>query len=109
VVWEDADLIVIDKPAGMVVHPRPDPRGHAGQRASAPLRRGSVGRRREKRPGIVHRIDKDTSGLLVVAKTDAAHHGLARAVRGARGERHVSGVCHGVPDPGDPRLRGVKG
>ena len=78
VVFEDADLIVINKPAGMVVHPAPgSPSGtlvnalmaHCGENLSGV---GGV-----KRPGIVHRIDKETSGLLVVAKSDAAHHGLA--------------------------------
>ena len=78
VVYEDADLIVIDKPAGLVVHPAP---GHAGGTLVNALIRhcgaslsgiGGV-----RRPGIVHRLDKDTSGLLVVAKTDAAHRGLA--------------------------------
>ncbi|RBP10587.1 23S rRNA pseudouridine1911/1915/1917 synthase [Roseiarcus fermentans] len=78
VVFEDADLVVIDKPAGLVVHPAP---GHAGgtlvnaliSHCGASL--SGIGGVR--RPGIVHRLDKDTSGLLVVAKTDAAHQGLA--------------------------------
>ena len=78
VVFEDAHLIVIDKPAGLVVHPAP---GHAsGTLVNALIAHcgeslsgiGGV-----RRPGIVHRIDKDTSGLLVVAKTDAAHRGLS--------------------------------
>lgn len=78
IVHEDADLIVIDKPAGLVVHPAA---GHAtGTLVNALIAHcgeslsgiGGV-----KRPGIVHRLDKDTSGLLVVAKTDAAHQGLA--------------------------------
>ena len=78
VVFEDEHLIVIDKPAGLVVHPAP---GHAegtlvnaliGHCGSSLSGIGGV-----RRPGIVHRLDKDTSGLLVVAKTDAAHQGLA--------------------------------
>jgi 23S rRNA pseudouridine1911/1915/1917 synthase len=78
VVYEDEHLIVIDKPAGLVVHPAP---GHAdGTLVNALIHRcgaslSGVGGIR--RPGIVHRLDKDTSGLLVVAKTDAAHRGLA--------------------------------
>jgi 23S rRNA pseudouridine1911/1915/1917 synthase len=78
VVYEDEHLIVIDKPAGLVVHPAP---GHAaGTLVNALIRHcgaslSGVGGIR--RPGIVHRLDKDTSGLLVVAKTDAAHRGLA--------------------------------
>ncbi|SDE42059.1 ribosomal large subunit pseudouridine synthase D [Limimaricola pyoseonensis] len=110
VVWEDDDLIVIDKPAGMVVHPAPgSPDGtlvnalihHCGDSLSG------VGG--AKRPGIVHRIDKDTSGLLVVAKTDRAHQGLALQFEKHTAERRYFALCHGVPDPNDPRLRGVKG
>ncbi|MBC7131914.1 MAG: RluA family pseudouridine synthase [Roseovarius sp.] len=110
VVHEDDDLIVIDKPAGMVVHPAPGtPSGtlvnallhHCGAALS-----GVGGARR---PGIVHRIDKDTSGLLVVAKTDAAHQGLAAQFAAHSVERAYLAVVHGVPDPGDPRLRGLAG
>ena len=110
VVHEDADLIVIDKPAGMVVHPAPGSASgtlvnaliaHCGESLSGV---GGVAR-----PGIVHRIDKDTSGLLVVAKTDAAHQGLAAQFAAHDVDRHYRALCHGVPDPGDPRLRGVKG
>jgi 23S rRNA pseudouridine1911/1915/1917 synthase len=78
VVYEDEHLIVIDKPAGLVVHPAP---GHAaGTLVNALIRHCGAslsGVGGVKRPGIVHRLDKDTSGLLVVAKTDAAHRGLA--------------------------------
>jgi 23S rRNA pseudouridine1911/1915/1917 synthase len=110
VVWEDADLVVIDKPAGMVVHPAPgSPSGtlvnallhHCGDTLS-----GIGG---ERRPGIVHRIDKDTSGLLVVAKSDRAHHGLARQFEDHSVTRHYLAVVHGVPSSADPRLRGLKG
>jgi len=110
IVFEDADLAVIDKPPGLVVHPAPGtPTGtlvnallhHFGEDLSG------VGG--EKRPGVVHRIDKDTSGLLVVAKSDAAHHGLAAQFEAHEAERLYLAVCHGAPDPGDPRLRGVKG
>ncbi|MFN3992479.1 MAG: pseudouridine synthase [Tabrizicola flagellatus] len=110
VVWEDADLVVIDKPAGMVVHPAPgSPSGtlvnallhHCGDSLS-----GIGG---ERRPGIVHRIDKDTSGLLVVAKSDRAHHGLARQFEDHSVARHYLAVVHGVPSGADPRLRGLRG
>ncbi|MFC3615707.1 RluA family pseudouridine synthase [Lutimaribacter marinistellae] len=110
VVYEDADLIVVDKPAGMVVHPAPGtPSGtlvnallhHCGADLSGV---GGV-----KRPGIVHRIDKETSGLLVVAKSDAAHHGLAEQFAAHSVERVYRALCYGVPDAGDPRLRGVRG
>ena len=110
VIFEDDDLIVINKPAGMVVHPAPGtPSGtlvnallhHCGDNLSGV---GGV-----KRPGIVHRIDKETSGLLVVAKSDAAHQGLAAQFEKHTVERYYRAVCYGVPDGNDPRLRGVKG
>lgn len=110
VVYEDADLIVVNKPAGMVVHPAPgSPQGtlvnallhHCGADLSGV---GGV-----KRPGIVHRIDKDTSGLLVAAKSDAAHHGLAALFEAHDVERYYRALCYGVPDAADPRLRGVRG
>lgn len=61
------------------------------------------------RPGIVHRIDKDTSGLLVVAKTDAAHHGLQAQFAAHDLERCYLAVVHGIPDPASARLRGLAG
>ena len=79
IVHEDDHLIVIDKPAGLVVHPAP---GHGtGTLVNALIHHCGAslsGIGGVRRPGIVHRLDKDTSGLLVVAKTDAAHHGLSR-------------------------------
>jgi 23S rRNA pseudouridine1911/1915/1917 synthase len=110
VIHEDPDLIVINKPAGMVVHPAPGtPSGtlvnallhHCGTDLSGV---GGV-----KRPGIVHRIDKDTSGLLVVAKSDAAHQGLAAQFAAHSVERYYRALCYGVPDASDPRLRGIRG
>jgi 23S rRNA pseudouridine1911/1915/1917 synthase len=110
VVFEDDDLIVVNKPAGMVVHPAPGtPSGtlvnallhHCGDSLSG------VGG--SKRPGIVHRIDKETSGLLVVAKSDRAHHGLAAQFEKHTVERYYQAVVYGVPDANDPRLRGVRG
>ncbi|SFI50361.1 ribosomal large subunit pseudouridine synthase D [Celeribacter neptunius] len=110
VIYEDEDLIVINKPVGMVVHPAPgSPSGtlvnalmhHCGDSLS-----GIGG---EKRPGIVHRIDKDTSGLLVVAKSDKAHQGLAKQFEKHTVERKYYALVYGAPDPMDPRLRGVKG
>ena len=110
VLFEDADLIVVNKPAGLVVHPAPGSPGgtlvnallhHCGDDLSGV---GGV-----KRPGIVHRIDKETSGLLVVAKSDAAHHGLAEQFERHTVERYYRAVCYGVPDANDPRLRGIRG
>ena len=104
VVYEDEDLIVLDKPAGLVVHPAPGHDGgtlvnaliaHCGASLSGI---GGV-----KRPGIVHRLDKDTSGLLVVAKNDAAHRGLSAqfADHGRTGplERAYLAIVWGSPEP----------
>ncbi len=80
VVYEDADLVVVNKPAGMVVHPT-DHGGHVtGTLVNALMHycKDLSGIGGEKRPGIVHRLDKDTSGLMVVAKNDDAHKGLCK-------------------------------
>ena len=78
IAYEDADLIVVDKPAGMVVHPAPGaPSGTLVNALLWHCADSLSGIGGAARPGIVHRIDKDTSGLLVVAKTDRAHQGLA--------------------------------
>ncbi|PIE06434.1 MAG: RNA pseudouridine synthase [Rhodobacterales bacterium] len=109
-VFEDADLAVVNKPAGMVVHPAPGtPGGTLVNALLAHCGADLSGVGGEKRPGIVHRIDKDTSGLLVVAKSDKAHHGLAAQFEAHSVERHYRAVVYGVPDKADPRLRGVKG
>ena len=110
VVFEDDDLIVVNKPAGMVVHPAPGTPGgtlvnalihHCGDTLSG------VGGM--KRPGIVHRIDKETTGLLVAAKSDRAHHHLADQFAAHTVERRYLAICYGLPDQNDPRLRGIKG
>jgi 23S rRNA pseudouridine1911/1915/1917 synthase len=110
VVYEDADLIVINKPAGMVVHPAPG--SETGTLVNALLHHcaGSLsGIGGQRRPGIVHRIDKDTSGLLVVAKSDKAHHGLADQFADHSIERHYSAFVYGAPSRADPRLAGIAG
>jgi 23S rRNA pseudouridine1911/1915/1917 synthase len=110
VVYEDDDLIVINKPVGMVVHPAP---GNAsGTLVNALMHHcgdSLSGIGGEKRPGIVHRIDKDTSGLLVVAKSDQAHKHLAKQFEKHTVERKYSALVYSMPDIMDPRLRGVKG
>jgi len=100
IVYEDTDLIVINKPAGMVIHPAPgNPDltlvnaliAHCGDSLS-----GIGG---ELRPGIVHRLDKDTSGLLVAAKNDMAHRALREAFDAHAIERAYKAVVWGVPVP----------
>lgn len=110
IVYEDDALIVVDKPAGMVVHPAPgSPSGTLVNAVMAHCGASLSGVGGVMRPGIVHRIDKDTSGLLVVAKTDAAHHALAAQFAAHRAERAYLALCRGVPDAADPRLLGVRG
>lgn len=101
IVHEDADLIVVDKPAGLVVHPAAG--NLDGTLVNALLHHcdgqlsgiGGVAR-----PGIVHRIDKDTSGLLVVAKSDKAHEGLARQFKDHSIDRLYAAIVYGIPTPG---------
>ncbi|WP_298194723.1 RluA family pseudouridine synthase [Novosphingobium sp.] len=110
VVFEDAHLIVVDKPAGLVVHPAAG--NLDGTLVNALLHhcRGQLsGIGGVARPGIVHRIDKDTSGLLVVAKTDAAHEGLARQFADHSIHRIYQAVTTGVPVPAAGTVRGAIG
>jgi 23S rRNA pseudouridine1911/1915/1917 synthase len=100
IAYEDAHLIVVDKPAGMVVHPAAG--NPAGTLVNALLHhcRGQLsGIGGVARPGIVHRLDKDTSGLLVVAKSDVAHEGLARQFAAHAVQRRYLAVCAGHPSP----------
>ena len=98
VVFEDEHLLVLDKPAGMVVHPACGNRDGTLVNALLHHCRGRLsGIGGVARPGIVHRIDKDTSGLLVVAKTDTAHEGLARQFAAHSVERRYLAVVAGVP------------
>jgi 23S rRNA pseudouridine1911/1915/1917 synthase len=88
VVFEDEHLAVIDKPAGLVVHPAP---GHWDDTlVNALVARGTtLSGGAEGRPGIVHRLDRDTSGLMVVAKTDLAHRRLGAAIAARRISRPI--------------------
>ncbi|HEV2595347.1 MAG TPA: RluA family pseudouridine synthase [Sphingomicrobium sp.] len=98
VVFEDEHLLVVDKPAGLVVHPAAG--NFDGTLVNALLHhcRGSLsGIGGVARPGIVHRIDKDTSGLLVVAKTDVAHEGLAKQFAAHSVDRRYLAIVTGVP------------
>nr|WP_041685495.1 RluA family pseudouridine synthase [Erythrobacter litoralis] len=107
VVFEDEHLLVVNKPAGMVVHPaagNPD-----GTLVNALLHhcRGQLsGINGVARPGIVHRIDKDTSGLLVVAKTDNAHEGLAAQFAEHTINRRYLALCAGHPNPAEGTIEG---
>jgi 23S rRNA pseudouridine1911/1915/1917 synthase len=97
--YEDEFLMVIDKPAGLVVHPAPghwsDTLVNALAARGTRLSTGAPGR-----PGIVHRLDKETSGLLIVAKTDEAHQALSRALAARRIERIYAAVVWGhIPQP----------
>ncbi|MCT4332495.1 RluA family pseudouridine synthase [Paracoccus sp. YLB-12] len=110
IAYEDDDLIVIDKVAGMVVHPAPgSPSGTLVNALLAHCGDSLSGIGGEKRPGIVHRIDKDTSGLLVAAKSDRAHHGLAAQFEAHSAQRRYLALAHGVIDGADARLRGTPG
>ena len=84
IVYADDDLAVVDKPAGLVVHPAPS---HRGPTLVEELEEILGGGADPERPGIVHRLDKGTSGLLVVARTDAAHAALQEQVRRREVER----------------------
>lgn len=100
IAFEDEHLIVVDKPAGMVVHPAAG--NHDGTLVNALLfhcGRSLSGIGGVARPGIVHRIDKETSGLLVVAKSDAAHEGLAAQFAEHSVHRRYLAVCGGHPNP----------
>ena len=100
IVYEDADLLVIDKPAGLTVHPAPG--NYTGTLVQALLHHcgdslsgiGGVAR-----PGIVHRLDKDTSGVMVAAKTDAAHQGLSALFAAHDIDRLYIALVRGAPYP----------
>ena len=97
VVYEDEHLAVIDKPAGLVVHPAP---GHWDDTlVNALVARGTtLSGGAEGRPGIVHRLDRDTSGLMVVARTDSAHRRLAAAIAARRVHRTYAALVWGHLD-----------
>lgn len=95
IVYEDDDVVVVNKPQGMVVHPAPGHPDHTLVNAllyHCPLSTING----EFRPGIVHRIDKDTSGLLMVAKNDMAHRSLAAQLKAKTNQREYVALVHGV-------------
>ena len=97
VVFEDADMLVIDKARGMVTHPAPG--AERGTLVHAVLAHATdlSGVGGELRPGIVHRLDKDTGGLIMVAKTDFAHHALQAQIQSREAERRYMALVWGVP------------
>jgi len=107
VVYEDDDLLVVDKPAGMVTHP-----AHGatdGTLVNALLAHAPALPGERVRAGLVHRLDRDTSGLLLVAKTDEALGTLGRAMQARYIEREYRGIVAGVPDDPQGTIRGALG
>jgi 23S rRNA pseudouridine1911/1915/1917 synthase len=105
--FEDAHLIVIDKPAGLVVHPAPgNPDGTLVNALLAHCGDSLAGIGGVRRPGIVHRLDKDTGGLIVVAKTEAAHRALSRDFAARRISRAYAAIVWGVPIPPQGEIAG---
>lgn len=110
ILHEDADLIVLNKPAGLVVHPAPG--NEDGTLVNALLSHcgdSLPGIGGERRPGIVHRLDKDTSGVMVVAKTELAMTALAAAFASRDLDRHYLALCWGLPTPGKGDIEGAIG
>ncbi len=97
ILYEDDHLLVVNKPVGLVVHPAP---GHTDKTlVNAILAHCShlSGINGIERPGIVHRLDKDTSGAIVIAKTDRAHQSLQQQIQNKTAKREYLGIVHGVP------------
>ncbi len=110
IVFEDEDLIVVDKPAGLVVHPAPgNPDRTLVNALIAHCGEGLSGIGGVRRPGIVHRLDKGTSGLMVAAKHDRAHAQLVRQFAGRRVARAYTALAWGVPSPRRGEISGAIG
>ena len=110
IAYEDEDLIVVEKPAGLVVHPAPgNPDRTLVNALLAHCGASLSGIGGVRRPGIVHRLDKDTSGLMVAAKHDAAHRGLSAQFATRRLSRTYRAVVWGVPRPAEGRIEGAIG
>ncbi len=100
ILYEDRDLLVLDKPAGLVVHPAPgNEDGTLVNALLAHCGESLTGIGGEKRPGIVHRLDKDTSGVMVVAKTELANAALTQAFAARDLDRFYLALCWGLPNP----------
>jgi 23S rRNA pseudouridine1911/1915/1917 synthase len=110
ILYEDADLLVLDKPAGLVVHPAPG--NQDGTLVNALLAHcgdSLPGIGGERRPGIVHRLDRDTTGVMVVAKTESALASLSAAFAARDLERAYVALAWGVPDPTEGDIEGAIG
>jgi 23S rRNA pseudouridine1911/1915/1917 synthase len=110
ILYEDADLVVLDKPAGLVVHPAPG--NQDGTLVNALLAHcgdGLTGIGGERRPGIVHRLDKDTSGLMVAAKTQLANTVLTAAFAARDIDRAYLALVWGLPNPLNGEIEGAIG
>ena len=105
IVFEDEHLLVVDKPAGLVVHPGA---GHAGDTLVDALH-GRIAGGEDDRPGVVHRLDRDTSGLLVLARSDEAHGRLTELVRGRGIDRTYSALVVGRPRSRGGRIEAAIG
>lgn len=102
IAFEDGHLVVVNKPAGMTMHPGAG--ATAGTLASQLVTLGGAGGADPDRPGIVHRLDRDTSGLLVVARSDVAFERMQRAIREREVERRYLTLVRGVPRSGTGRI-----
>jgi 23S rRNA pseudouridine1911/1915/1917 synthase len=110
ILYEDADIVVLDKPAGLVVHPAPG--NEDGTLVNALLAHcgaSLTGIGGERRPGIVHRLDKDTSGIMVVAKTQLANTALTAAFAARDLDRAYLALVWGVPSPVAGEIEGAIG
>jgi len=97
ILFEDEQLLVLNKPAGLVVHPSPGHNGNTLVNALLAHCTSLSGINGWERPGIVHRLDKDTSGLMVVAKTDCAHQHLQQQIQQKSAQRSYLGIVEGIP------------
>jgi 23S rRNA pseudouridine1911/1915/1917 synthase len=107
VAWEDEHLLVVDKPAGVVVHPSAGHRG--GTLVHGLLAHAIAGGEEPERPGIVHRLDRDTSGLLVVARSDDVHRQLQEAIRNRAVTREYLALVRGRPTSRRGRIEAAIG
>jgi 23S rRNA pseudouridine1911/1915/1917 synthase len=104
VLYEDADLLAVNKPPGMTVHPSPGHTSSTLVNAVLAHCKDLSGIGGVMRPGIVHRLDRDTSGVILVAKNDLSHNGLARQLKERRVEKTYLALVEGTPKPPEGRI-----